>query len=450
MVSPDDTIIAIATPLGNSLKGIIRLSGPKTFGIIRSSFSPRITSKQYKARGKVVEGKLQLNDITVPVACYLMKAPRSYTREDMIEIHTIGSGAMLQEVIRHFLAKGVRLAHPGEFTKRAYLNGRINLSQAEAVLDIIKSRNERELSLANKQIENHFANGITAIANRLFDLAGRIELALDFSDQDIEIIRPGEIKSSVQNTVQQLGSMLKFQTQSQACKDGIICVLCGRANAGKSSLFNRLVPDKKNIVSPVAGTTRDYIEGICNYRSKRFRIFDTAGLSGASTNLSKQSRELTNQTLRSADICIIVIDGHQSSAGNNLTLPKNRGYAKTITVINKYDLGVKSKNYSKKTESIRTSARTGYGITALKKALVGLVSNNQIDRSSSDITVNSRHRECLNKCLSILKHSLITFNNYELVALDIREALNNLEQIVGRTPANELLDNIFSRFCIGK
>ncbi|MFA5795345.1 MAG: tRNA uridine-5-carboxymethylaminomethyl(34) synthesis GTPase MnmE [Candidatus Brocadiia bacterium] len=453
MVRPEDTIIAIATPAGNSLKGIIRLSGPKTFRIIKGLFSPRLTDSYCKSHGKTIEGTLQLKGMNTPAALYLMKSPHSYTREDAVEIHTIGAEVLLQEIVRQFLAKGARLAQPGEFTRRAYLNGRINLAQAEAVLDIIKSQNERELALANKQLQNHFAKRVTFINSRLLDLISRIELSLDFSDQDFKIIQPEEIKTALKYLTGQLGSMLKSQEQSQTHKEGVVCVLFGRTNAGKSNIFNRLVPDKKNIVSPVAGTTRDYIEGVYTHGGKRFIIFDTAGMTGVPDNRTKQSRRLANQTLGSADIRIMVIDGHRGITKNDRALSAKLDAGKSIIALNKCDLSIKSNAAFGKTCVVRTSARTGQGITALKEALVKLVSNNQIDRSSSDITVNNRHRNCLDKTLSSLKHALSVVDKeqtYELVALDLREALDSLGQITGQSVTDDILNNIFSRFCIGK
>ena len=491
MMVDRDTIIAIATPLGNSLKGIIRLSGPAALRLIRSSFSPQLVAKQYAIKGKAVEGNLNLNDVAIPAALYLMKLPHSYTRDDVVEVHTIGAQVLLQMIVEYFIGKGARLAQPGEFTKRAFLNGRLSLSEAEAVLDVIKSRSDREFRLAQSHLKGYFTGRIRMIKQDLLDLISRIELALDFSDQDIEVITDVQVRDILKRAEKGINNIISNQADEQIHKEGVVCVLCGRVNVGKSSLFNRLVPDRRNIVSPIAGTTRDYIEGTLDYGNKRFRIFDTAGImkntgpevirtSLRLRKLSTEAQRRTSQLSKDADIYLMVIDGHQGIARGDRNIISELNRQKMILVINKSDLSIVRKHTPAGIVSVKTSARTGDGITGLKRAMNKFAGTT--DRSSNDMSINTRHQECLKRALASVRRALSAMGRaadnssavsdkgalqptipgshslplklpeykYELISVDLRDALSALGEIVGETVTDDILNNIFSRFCIGK
>ncbi|HLD36754.1 MAG TPA: tRNA uridine-5-carboxymethylaminomethyl(34) synthesis GTPase MnmE [Planctomycetota bacterium] len=479
----DDTIIAVSSPAGNSLKGIVRLSGPRALTLVQNAIDKPINRKTWSSVVCALTIRLSpqhtLNNAKrstlyaprfcrIPVTLYLMPAPYSYTREDVVEIHTFGSKVLLEGILKYFIRAGACLAQPGEFTKRAFLNGRISLSQSEAVMNIIHSSTEREHRLAVNQLHQHSFRRLQEIHQQLLDLASRLELALDFSDQDIAIITPKQITGSLNRIISAINKTLKESSGYSATTDGITCVLCGRPNTGKSSLFNRLVTSRKNIVSPVPGTTRDYIEDKFIHKNTAFRLFDTAGI-------SRRERHQTKQTLQQADIYLMIIDGSQGIVKLDQAILKRLNPAKTILVINKTDL--LSKNSTLRiphSAFYKCSARTGSGIPALKNILVERVKAAPPERSSDQALINLRQQATLKSCLGYLNQAIKPANfppaqihspkgrgpgegdSYEIIALDLKDALEQLNLALGsfstgkNIAPDNILNNIFSRFCVGK
>ena len=480
-----DTIVAVSSPIGNSLKGIIRLSGNRAFRLINTAVGHRLSYKQSweaiycslriqsvnRQTGKRTNGQT----IAIPATLYLMPAPHSYTREDVVEIHTLGSKVITEIILQYFtcsehgesIRKGARLAQPGEFTKRAFLNGRISLSQSEAILNIIHSSTEREHRLAVNQLHQHSFQQLREINQQLLDLVSRLELALDFSDQDIEIITPKQITGWLNRIITGINKTLKESSGYSATTDGITCVLCGRPNTGKSSLFNCLVRDRRNIVSPGAGTTRDYIEGKFIHKNTAFRLFDTAGMN--SNRLTDKTGQQTKQPLQQADVYLLVIDASIGFTKQDRAILKRLTPARTIIIANKTDL---LRNHKPALRSEFTlsaanvlyainpcSALTGKGISTLKDELINTAQNAPPERSSDRSLINLRQQEnikasleLLNKALSCAKKEL----PYEFIGLDLNDALEQLNLALGgfSTSRNlvtaDILNNIFSRFCIGK
>ena len=474
----NDTIVAISSPLGNSLRGIIRLSGKNAFQLVQDTVNQPLITKNWQT----VYCSLNIKPTflsesntkwRIPVTLYLMHAPRSYTREDVAEIHTFGTKALLENIVEYFISKGATLATPGEFTKRAFLNGRINLSQAEAVLNIIHSSSEREHHLAVCKLYEHSSIYLREIRDQLIELISRIEISLDFSDQDIEIISYHQIKNVTNSISARIREVLRGMSASKSLSaDGIICVLCGKTNVGKSSLFNRLVEDRQNIVSPIPGTTRDYIEGIFSYPNIRvetgqemvFRLFDTAGSYGFTDEISRQAQKRTGEILKQADIYLMVIDGSQKPDAQDRAIYKRLENDKTIVVINKIDLMSVSQldgqlAHWSTGQPVGVSAYTGKGIASLNKTLWELSASKPPERSSNELIINMRQRENLSLCLKSLNKAKAGGNkklSYEFIVLDLRQALDSINfaldgYVSGKSLiTDDILNNIFSRFCIGK
>ncbi|MBI4711710.1 MAG: tRNA modification GTPase [Planctomycetes bacterium] len=488
----EDTIIAISSPVGNSLRGIIRLSGPDAFRLVGASFNRRFPFGSWRS----IAGVLKINCSKVPVTLYLMKSPHSYTKEDVVEIHTVGAMPLLKSIVEYFTGRGIRIAQPGEFTRRAFLNGRIGLAQAEAVLNVITATNAREhqLSVASLAVD-HFTCDVKTLQQELVGLIGQMEIGLDFSDQlepvrafgpapaeagrgqktvtgfypvpqagDIEVIPAGQVKAALQSIYARTASLLKSGHSANVHKDGIICVICGKPNVGKSSLFNRLVRERKNIVDAAPGTTRDYIEGVLDYRGRRFRVVDTAGLGEGSNEIAEIADRKTKDALQEADIYLFVVDGRRGMSKPDKDIYRRLDPAKTIMVANKIDLGVRplfsASSAPPPAPRLRraglrclTSARTGKGIAGLKAACHKLVATRLPERSSSAGLINLRQRDSLNRALDALRRarqSVRTGLSYEFGLVDLRRALDALGEIVGTIATEDILNNIFGQFCIGK
>ncbi len=471
MVDPD-TIIAIATPSGVARKGIIRLSGPLSFSVINQRFlpdKPLAGSLRELPHYSSSPGHLEITNpkTKIPVWLYLMKAPRSYTREDVIEIHTIGSAPLLELVIEDLTRDtGIRLARPGEFTQRAFLNGRIDLAQAESVLDIIKSHNEQSLKSALNQLQGSFSDEISNIQQKLMDLVANLEAALDFSDQDIQIITQQEVGNHINNMRGQLSNLLKSGRSNQVFEHGVRAVLYGRPNVGKSSLFNCLIHDKQVIVTSIPGTTRDVLEGLLASSQNQVRLYDTAGLfnshpskkSSKPDELNHKIHKQTQKFLESAELYLMVVDTSRKINAQDKEILRNLDPTRTILVLNKSDLPTKESTAKikqsigyKTRPVIATSGRTGRGINLLKRTIFKMAQG--MDRVTGDFYINTRHQLSLDSALKGLTQagsSLERNQGYELIALDLKEALDALGEIIGKTHSEDILDRVFSRFCIGK
>jgi tRNA modification GTPase len=386
-----------------------------------------------------------------------MKAPRSYTREDIVEIHTLGVPPLLNMLLDYFTKKGAHMAQAGEFTRRAFLNGRIDLAQAESVLNIIKARNERELVLAVRQLKGDFSNHTQRLNEMMKRLLSRLELSLDFSDQDIAIITGEEIKKSVAKLISELSRLLKGQQETAVFKEGVSLVICGMPNVGKSSLFNRLLKKERAVVMPLAGTTRDVIEADFKIKGHGFRLFDTAGLGKTrdKTGIQEIAARKTRGIIEQADMFLFVIDGSRPVSNEDIKILRRLPPERVLLIINKSDLNQKisdqviRRKLKYKDIICRVSALKGNGITELAKRLNGLLKESKTDKSSAPYIISARYRENLSRALESLKRAKST-PSAELVAFELREALNQLGNITGATTPDDVLNNIFSRFCIGK
>ena len=462
-----DNIVALATPAGPGAIGVIRLSGPDAISICDRFFF----GKNLKAvEGNTVHyGKIKDENDVLLDECLatVFKAPRSYTREDIVEISCHGSSYILDQVIQLFLRNGCRLADRGEFTLRAFLNGQMDLSQAEAVADLIASDNAATHELAMKQMRGGFSAEIKVLRQELIDFASLIELELDFGEEDVEFADRGRLEDLVQTIQKVIKRLLDSFQLGNVIKKGVSTVIAGRPNAGKSTLLNALLNEERAIVSSIAGTTRDTIEEGLNINGINFRLIDTAGIRKAQDDIEKIGVERTMEKIADSTVVVYVFDVTESKPSDLWQDVENfLQHSRVITanshqlfIGNKMDLNpyTRPEDYYKEglisyDNLITASAKNKMNIEFIKEQLYKIVIN---DPSLMDQTVisNSRHYAALNRAyeaLSAVLRGLRDGTTGDFIALDIRQALYHLGEITGEISTDDLLESIFSNFCIGK
>ncbi|MFI3277795.1 MAG: tRNA uridine-5-carboxymethylaminomethyl(34) synthesis GTPase MnmE [Rikenellaceae bacterium] len=443
-----DIIVAPATPPGGALS-VVRLSGcgsiELTQKIFRSSKGDNtlLQSRGYTLHyGTIVDSQGRVID---DVMLSLFRTPHSYTSEDSVEISCHGSRYIVQEIINLAIKHGARIAEHGEFTQRAYLAGRMDLSQAEAVADMIASTSEAAHTMASTQMRGGYSQRLAELRGELLKLMTLLELELDFSEEDVEFASRETLRqtiASLQSEVEQLAESFEL---GNAIKHGVNVAIVGEPNVGKSTLLNRLLNDDRAMVSDIAGTTRDLIEEVINIKGIDFRFVDTAGLHTTSDTLEQMGIKRTHQAISRADIVIHLIDARCDECHSIETSPKQH----TITVRNKVDLGCsKSDDF----EGVSISAREDIGIDILLTKLHDTIDTGSL-YAGSPIVSNARHYEHLQKALSYLGDAQAALSNgtpTDLLCEDLRQVLYHIGSITGEITHNEILHNIFSNFCIGK
>lgn len=466
-INQGDTIVALSTPPGLGAIGVIRLSGPEAIAICDRHFYGRNLSK---VEGHTVHyGKIKNEEGQIIDECIatVFRAPRSYTREDVIEISCHGSPYIIEQLIQLMIRGGARQAQKGEFTLRAFLNGQLDLTQAEAVADLIAAENKTSHELAIQQIRGGFSNQIADLRQELIDFAALIELELDFGEEDVEFADRSKLENlvlKIQNVIQEL--IQSFQL-GNVIKNGVSTVIAGRPNAGKSSLLNILLNEDRAIVSEIPGTTRDTIEEGLNINGIQFRLIDTAGIRAAQDQIEKIGVERTLEKIEQANLVIYVYDVIDTSPEDllkdareflNASLALTQG-SKVLFVANKMDLNpyTKPEDYYAtdliaKENLIPISAKNNMNITYLKEVMFDAVIGNPALLDQTIVT-NSRHYDALHKSHESLQkvHDGLTSGiTGDFIAMDIRQALSHLGEITGEVHTDDLLDSIFGRFCIGK
>jgi tRNA modification GTPase len=478
-----DTIVALATPPGVGAIGVIRLSGMDAIKIADSVFHGKKLEKQ--ATHTIHFGTIRDTDnrILDEVLASLFVAPKSYTRENVVEISTHGSPYIQQQIIQLLLSHGARMAQPGEFTLRAFLNGQLDLSQAEAVADLIASSSESSHAMAMQQMRGGFSEQIKILRGQLVNFASLIELELDFAEEDVEFANRDALKALIVDIQSLIKKLLDSFALGNVLKNGVMTVIAGRPNAGKSTLLNALLNEDRAIVSEIAGTTRDTIEEILNIKGVEFRLIDTAGIREATDQIEALGVQKTMEKVSQSAILVYVFDVVETKLDEVISDLQQlvRDDMKTLVICNKMDknpyfrpqwltnLGDEtipdfyfSTNRTPSVFSdispiseeqiITLSAKEGMNIPYLKDALLNLVTEGKVNQEST-IVSNARHYEALQKSYQSLDDVLkgmASSVTSDFIAMDIRQALHYLGEIVGEVSTDDLLENIFSKFCIGK
>lgn len=456
-----DTIVALATPSGVGAIGVIRLSGPDAIRIANSVFHGKDLEQQ--ASHTVHFGTIHNDEgrILDEVLATVFVAPRSYTGENVVEVSCHGSDYIIQELMQLFIQKGARTANPGEYTLRAFLNGQMDLSQAEAVADLIASSSKSSHAIAMQQMRGGFSDEIKKLRQELIDFASLIELELDFSEEDVEFADRSKLEALVQQIQRIIKALLDSFQLGNVLKNGVSTVIAGRPNAGKSTLLNALLNEERAIVSEIAGTTRDTIEEVLNIKGVQFRIIDTAGIRDATDTIEAIGVEKTMQKVQSSALLVYVFDvvdtqPEEVRADLEKLVHEN---IHVLVVANKMDLNpyTKKEHYFPENSTVDyhwvpVSALNKMNIDYLKESLHDAVLSKKINLEST-IVANARHYEALQKAyqdLDRVLQGLSTGITADFVAMDIRAALHHLGEITGEISTDDLLGNIFGRFCIGK
>ena len=466
----NDTIVALATPSGSGAIAVIRLSGKDAISI-GSRFFKSVSGKSLSAQkshtvhlGHIVDEPRVIDEVLVTI----FKDPQSYTGENVIEISCHGSIYIQQEIIQLFLRNGCRMANAGEFTLRAFLNGKLDLSQAEAVADLISSDNEASHQIAMQQMRGGFSSEIAKLREELLNFASLIELELDFAEEDVEFADRAQFKELIERIGLVLRRLIDSFAVGNVLKNGIPVAIVGEPNVGKSTLLNALLNEERAIVSDVAGTTRDTIEDEISIGGIGFRFIDTAGIRDTKDVVESIGIRKTFEKIEQAQVVMFLVSSVQLANGNNVVQPfifelekmKNKFPLKHIVVVlNKIDQ-ISEIELEKITTALSVhtshlipiSAKTGFGVEHLTNELLNLINTGAL-RNNETIVTNSRHYDALLKALEEIqkvKYGLESDLSGDLLAIDIRQALYHFGEITGQVTNDELLGNIFANFCIGK
>lgn len=457
-----DTIAAISTPVGEGGIGIVRISGKKALSIADKAFTSKKKSKLSKSKtytthyGHIIKGKDTIDEVILT----LMRAPKSYTKEDIVEINCHGGVVCLKKTLDLILDLGARLAEPGEFTKRAFINGRIDLTQAEAVLDIIRSKTDSAMNLALGQLEGELSKKINDIKETLLDALSEVEARIDFSEEDVELAPKTKILKDLKAVSHDIGKLLEDAWKGIILKEGIMCVICGKPNVGKSSLMNALLRRNRVIVTPIPGTTRDAIEEEINLGGVALRIVDTAGIGVAKDIVEEHGIQKSRSYIKKADFILFMLDLSKSWSKTDKEIFDSTKGKDAIIIANKNDLPRKLdtrklKKITSAEEILEISLLKKKNLEKLEKAILRKIWHGKIQHPEGAFVTNLRQKKELENAKESVKSAIKmieknkTFSP-EIIASDLGEAVFFLGSILGDTIEPDILERIFSKFCIGK
>jgi len=459
--SDQDTIAAIGTKPGDAAIGIVKLSGQEAVAIadklFKASSGHRLKEldSYSMAYGHILDKKGHMVDEAV---VSVMRGPRSYTREDVVEINTHGGIIPTSKVLELCLEQGARLAEPGEFTMRAFLNGRIDLSQAEAVIDMVRSKTVESLKIAAKNIKGETGKTIKTIKQKIVKVLVQLEASVDFIEEDLELTPYGQLSLEVKNLKKIVDKLIKDEKKGEIVKNGIKVAIVGKPNVGKSSLLNLLVKKEKAIVTPIPGTTRDAVEEIIYISGIPLILVDTAGIRKTKNKIEKMGVERSLRHIDEAELVLIVLDGSKKMAGKDIEIIKKINNKNKIGIINKIDLGQniskeELKPYFPNKNRVEVSAIKGWGLEKLEEKIKEMVLGKGELGLEEMVIVNSRHKQILAEVKGLLDSAIKAMDEHlseEFPASDLRIANDLLGEITGETATDEVLNQIFSQFCIGK
>ena len=446
-----DTIAAISTPPGEGAVALVRVSGVDAIAvadkIFRGKEKPSRFASHVQHFGEILDGADRLID---QVMLSVHRSPASYTGEDLVEISCHGGALVSAKVLEACLRAGARAARPGEFTERAFLNGKMDLTQAEAVIDLIRARTDLALRSATEQLEGRLGEKIGKIRDELISLLAHINAAIDFPEEGIAPDEGGTLRARLDSIREEIAALLATADQGRVLREGVRVVIYGATNAGKSSLLNRLLGYDRVIVSETHGTTRDTIEETVNLDGVPIRLLDTAGLRASESELEREGIARTEKSLQLADLRLHIAD---RSAPRPPHFDERAGDANEIVILNKSDLPENS-DWSRHSgiHALRISCLTGEGLPQLQKEILARITRQNL-RPESTIAINTRHRDCLRRALEACDRAATAMSEAlapEYVAVDLNEALRAVGEVIGAVEVEQILDSVFSQFCIGK
>ena len=465
-----DTIAAIATPAGEGGIAIIRVSGPDAIEIVSKHFKgkKKLTEVKswYSVSGKYYFREMNHQPVSEnfydEVIITIFRAPYSYTTEDVLEINCHGGKYLAQKVLSTVINSGARLAQPGEFTFRAFMNGRIDLAQAEAIADVIKSENDFAIQNSIKQLEGALSQLVGQLRDYLMETVSLLELELDFAEEDVEFASRKEIKHLLENTIAEIKKLIGSFERSKILRQGARVVLVGKPNVGKSSILNAMLSENRAIVTEIPGTTRDILEEQINIDGTVFRLIDTAGIIESNNPIEVEGIRRTNQNIQEADIVLMVFDRSENLDEYDFkilgTIKKLINKKIILGLLNKSDLpfrleGKQISNVFSGLPLFEISAKTNTGISELGKELVSILKEKYLLQNEAFVVTNLRHQRALSAAMEALKNARTSLKNglsAEFIVSDLRIALDVLGEIVGIVKSEDILNNIFAKFCIGK
>ena len=452
-----DTIAAISTPKGEGGIAIIRISGDKSFEILDKIFvkkNPNANLGFYKLNyGFIKDGEKTVDE----VMAVRLKAPKSYTCEDIVEINCHGGTLVSEKVLELVLRNGARHAESGEFTKRAFMNGRIDLSQAEAVMDIIQGKTEKSVSLSLDQLRGDLRDKVNQFKKALLDITAHVNVVLDYPEEGIDDPLPAELRNNLEKVYEEANRLIDSYDTGKKIKEGIKTVIVGKPNVGKSTLLNALLHEERAIVTHVAGTTRDVIEEIINIKGVPLVLVDTAGIRKTDDIVENIGVEKSKQFIGKADLVLLVLDASKELENEDIEVINQikENKKKVIVLLNKIDLNKKINLAGHNLENIvEISAKDNIGIEDMQEKIYSYIVEEDVQNSSEKLIItNIRHKTALEKTKDAIKNIFETIDMglpMDLISVDLKEALDSLSEITGEISSEDILDHVFGNFCVGK
>jgi len=452
-----DTIAAISTPKGEGGIAIIRISGDKSFEILDKIFvkkNPNANLGFYKLNyGFIKDGEKTVDE----VMAVRLKAPKSYTCEDIVEINCHGGTLVSEKVLELVLRNGARHAESGEFTKRAFMNGRIDLSQAEAVMDIIQGKTEKSVSLSLDQLRGDLRDKVNQFKKALLDITAHVNVVLDYPEEGIDDPLPAELRNNLEKVYEEANRLIDSYDTGKKIKEGIKTVIVGKPNVGKSTLLNALLHEERAIVTHVAGTTRDVIEEIINIKGVPLVLVDTAGIRKTDDIVENIGVEKSKQFIGKADLVLLVLDASKELENEDIEVINQikENKKKVIVLLNKIDLNKKINLEGHNLENIvEISAKDNIGIEDMQEKIYLYIVEEDVENSSEKLIItNIRHKTALEKTKDAIKNIFETIDMglpMDLISVDLKEALDSLSEITGEISSEDILDHVFGNFCVGK
>ncbi|MGL6115784.1 tRNA uridine-5-carboxymethylaminomethyl(34) synthesis GTPase MnmE [Cetobacterium sp. SF1] len=453
-----DTIAAISTPRGEGGIGIVRMSGPDSLCILTKIFKPKSGKKIQDLRnfsinyGHIYDGDQLVDEVMVSI----MKGPNTYTKEDIVEINCHGGFLITERVLELVLKTGARIAEIGEFTRRAFLNGRIDLTQAEAVIDLIHGKTDKSISLSLNQLRGDLREQIAHLKKLLLDVAAHVNVVLDYPEEGIDDPLPENLVDNLHTVVNTTDRLIKSYDQGKMIREGVKTAIVGKPNVGKSSLLNSVLREERAIVTHIAGTTRDIIEEVINLKGIPLVLVDTAGIRETDDIVENIGVTKSRDMIDKADLVLFVVDGSRELSQEDMEIYNRIDSHKVIGLLNKIDIETKVDltPLTKINKWIKISAKEKLGIEDMEDEIYRYVVSGQVEDSSEKLVItNVRHRSALEKTKQAVNNIFDTINMglpMDLIAVDLKEAMDSLSEVTGEISNEDLLDHIFSNFCVGK